>query len=46
MNAPIIPLDPIASIFGATGLLAEAFPDYAPREGQIAMARARGCGGA
>lgn len=39
MTADVIPLDPIASIFGTTGLLARAFPGYAPREGQIAMAR-------
>ena len=35
----IIPLDPIAAVFGATGLLSRSFPGYSPREGQVAMAR-------
>lgn len=35
----VIPLDPIAAIFGATGLLSRSFPGYSPREGQVAMAR-------
>lgn len=36
----LVPLDPIAAVFGATGLLARSFPGYAPREGQIALSRA------
>lgn len=36
----LVPLDPIAAVFGQTGLLARAFPGYSPREGQVAMARA------
>lgn len=35
----LVPLDPIAAIFGAQGLLARSFPGYSPREGQVAMAR-------
>ena len=35
----VIALDPIASVFGAQGALARAFPGYAPRDGQVAMAR-------
>lgn len=37
--AEIIPLDPVAAVFGQSGALARAFPGYAPRDGQIAMAR-------
>ena len=40
LSADIIPLDPIAAVFGQTGHLARTFPGYAPREGQVAMARA------
>lgn len=36
----VIPLDPIAAVFGAAGLLAKSSPGYAPREGQIALSRA------
>lgn len=39
MSADVIPLDPIAAIFGTTGALARSFPGYAPRAGQVAMAR-------
>ena len=37
--AEVIPLDPVAAVFGQSGDLARAFPGYAPRDGQVAMAR-------
>lgn len=40
MSGDVIPLDPIAAVFGTTGALSRSFPGYQPREGQIAMARA------
>lgn len=36
----LIPLDPIAAVFGASGALSRAFDGYAPREGQVSFARA------
>ena len=39
MTAEIIPLDATAAVFGQGGALARSFPGYAPREGQVAMAR-------
>lgn len=36
----LIPLDPIAAVFGASGALSRAFQGYAPREGQVSFARA------
>lgn len=36
----VVPMDPVAAVFGATGLLARSFPGYAPRDGQIALSRA------
>jgi DNA polymerase-3 subunit epsilon/ATP-dependent DNA helicase DinG len=36
----VIPIDPIAAVFGAQGILSRAFPGYAPREGQVSFARA------
>ena len=35
----LVPLDPTAAVFGQSGALAHAFPGYAPRDGQVAMAR-------
>ena len=37
--ADVIPLDTTAAIFGQGGALARSFPGYAPRDGQVAMAR-------
>lgn len=37
--ADVIPLDATAAIFGQGGALARSFPGYAPRDGQVAMAR-------
>lgn len=37
--ADVIPLDTTAAVFGQGGALARSFPGYAPREGQVAMAR-------
>jgi len=37
--AEIIHLDPVAAVFGQSGALARAFPGYAPRDGQVVMAR-------
>lgn len=39
MSADVIPLDATAAIFGQGGALARSFPGYAPRDGQVAMAR-------
>ena len=37
--AEIIPIDPIAAVFGQSGALARSFPGYKPREGQMSFAR-------
>ena len=39
MTADVIPLDATAAVFGQGGALARSFPGYAPRDGQVAMAR-------
>lgn len=39
MTAEVIHLDATAAVFGQGGALARSFPGYAPREGQVAMAR-------
>ena len=40
MTSNVIPIDPIAAVFGERGLLAQSFKGYRPREGQVALSRA------